>query len=276
MRTLVAYVPVLHDGYRRFFEKYEGPKRLYIFGPEITADYKQLGKEIRQLDCQLMKKAIEALGIFDQVFILDIAAARSLNTANKELVLPDEDVSHEVAEKYFPNAQLTFDSIFLRWDKKNAQQEKEVQPEERITREEFHRRVMAMAEEESKKSSDIWRHVGGAVVKNGEVVLVAHNHHLPSPHSPYANGDPRGNWSQGVEMELATGFHCEVSLIAEAAKRGIALEGADMYVTVFPCPPCSKAVACSGIKNLYVGGGKGILDSEDVLKGKGVKIIFVE
>jgi dCMP deaminase len=276
MRTLVAYVPVLHEGYRRFFEKYDGPKELYIFGPEITADYKQLGKEIRQLDPELMKKAVEALGIFTSVSILDIAGARALNSKEHDVVLPDEDVSRELHEKYFPSAKVVFDPIFLRWDRKNAKQEKEVQPEERITHDEFHRRVMAQAEEESKKSSDIWRHVGGAIVKDKKVILLARNRHLPSDHSPYANGDPRGNWSQGVEMELASGFHCEVSLIAEAAKRGVALRGAGMYVTVFPCPPCSKAIACSGIKNLYVGGGKGILDSEDVLKNSGVKIIFVE
>jgi len=77
-------------------------------------------------------------------------------------------------------------------------------------------------------------------------------------------------------MELATGFHAEVSLIAEAARRGIPLEGADMYVTVFPCPPCSKVVAHSGIKNLYVGGGNSILDAQEVMRAAGVNIIFVE
>ncbi|MBY0472849.1 hypothetical protein K2Q00_01005 [Patescibacteria group bacterium] len=275
MRTLVAYVPVLHEGYRKFFEKYTG-SQLYIFGEEMTDEFPQLKKEIRQLEPGLMKRLIESLGIFSEVHILGKQGLNMLNSFTGELVMPDEDVSHELYTKYFPKANVYFDSIFLRWDKKNAQREKEIQPEERITRDEFHRHVMRLSEEQSRKSSDIWRHVGGAIVKEDRVVLLAHNHHLPSQHSPYVNGDPRGNWSQGVEMELATGFHCEVSLIAEAAKRGIALLGADMYVTVFPCPPCSKAVASSGIKNLYVGGGKGILDSEEVLKSRGVKIIFVE
>jgi dCMP deaminase len=49
-----------------------------------------------------------------------------------------------------------------------------------------------------------------------------------------------------------------------------------MYVTVFPCPPCAKAIAHAGIKHLYCGGGYGVLDGEDILKGAGVKIIFVE
>lgn len=274
MKTLVAYVPVLHEGYRRFFTKYEGPKELYLVGTEFIQADKALAKDLRQLDPVLMKKAIEALGIFDKV---EIATTESIKTlATKDVILPDEDISQELVEKYFPNANVTFDPIFLRWDRKNAQKEKELVVDKTITTEEFHRTVIAQGEEEAKKSSDIWRGVGAAIVKNGKVLLVAHNHHLPSPHSPYVNGDPRSNWSQGVMMELATGFHAETSIIAEAARRGIALEGADMYVTVFPCPPCSKSVAYSGIKNLYVGGGKAILDAEDVIKGRGIKIIYVE
>src|SRR3989344_5896708 len=269
MRTLVAYVPVLHEGYRRFFTKYDGPKELYLVGHPFVDEDKALAKDIRRLEPALMQKAIEALGIFERVAILDDAAIEVLR--DKEFVLPDEDISQELAEKYFTQAKITFDPIFLRWDKKNAQKEKEVQPEERITRDEFHRRVMVQAEKEATKSSDNWRHIGAAIVKNGEVILAAHNRHIPSQHSPYVNGDPRSNWSQGIMMELATGFHAEPSLIAEAAKRGIALLGADMYVTVFPCPPCSRIIAYSGIKNLYVGGGKGILDAEEVMKAKGVK-----
>src|SRR3989344_3337604 len=222
MKSLVAYVPVLHEGYRRFFTKYDGPKELYIFGPEITVEFPQLAKEIRQLEPALMQKAIEALGIFEKVEVLDVASARALNTKDKEIILPDEDVSRELAERYFSDAHKTFDPIFLRWDKHNAQKEKEVMADRRIARDEFHRSVIKQAEKEAEKSSDMWRHVGAAIVKNGEVVLLAHNKHLPSPHSPYANGDPRGNWSRGEQMELATGFHAEASIVAEAARRGLA------------------------------------------------------
>ncbi len=276
MKTLVAYVPVLHEGYRTFFEKYEGPKELLLFGPEIIGEFKQLGKEIRQLEPALMQKAIEALGIFERVEVLDVAGACALDKKEKEVVLPDEDVSREVAERYFPNATKTFDPIFLRWDKHNAQKEKEVMPDRRITHDEFHRSVIKEADEQAEKSSDIWRHVGAAIVKNGKVMLHAYNKHALSPHSSWVDGDPRGNWGRGEQMELATFLHAEAGIVAEAAKRGIALEGADMYVTVFPCPPCAKLVAYSGVKHLYCGGGNAILDAEEVLKSKGVEIIFVE
>ncbi len=276
MTTLVAYVPVLHEGYRKFFEKYEGPKELFIFGPEITAEFSWLAKEIRQLDPILMQKAIESLGIFDNVALLDATGAAALNNPEREVMLPDEDVSRELAQKYFPQARVTFDTIFLRWDKHNSIAEKPVVPDEMITHEAFHRDVLGQAAQEAEKSSDIWRHVGAAIVKEGEVILMGHNAHVPSPHTPYVNGDPRNNFHKGDHIEISTAIHAEASLIAEAARKGIVLEGAQMYVTVFPCPPCAKLIAYAGIKNLYCAGGYGVLDGEAVLKSKGVRIFFVE
>ncbi|MEN9389975.1 MAG: hypothetical protein RLZZ283_75 [Candidatus Parcubacteria bacterium] len=276
MKTLVAFVPVLHEGYRTFFTKHEGPKELYILGKSLTNTYKPLTKEIRQLDPALMQKAIEALGIFERVEILEESNVEVLASSGHEIIFADEDISRQVAEKYFTNANVVFDSIFLRWDKKNAEAEKELQPDRRVTKDEFHREVMRRAESEALKSSDNWRHVGAALVKDGQIITVVHNHHVPSEHSPYVNGDPRSNWSRGVNMELATGFHAEASIIADAAKRGISLEGADLYVTVFPCPPCSKLIAYSGIKTLYCGGGNSILDAEEVMKSRGIEIVYVE
>lgn len=276
MRTFVAYVPVLHEGYRQFFTSIDGPKELYLFGPEVIAEFSWLSKEIRQLDPLLMQKAIESLVIFEKVSILDIAGAQMLNSEKKEIILPNEDVSRLLAEKYFPKAKVTFENIFLRWDKHNSIAEKPVVPEEQITRAEMHRRILKEAELESEKSSDFWRHVGAAVVRNGEVLFTKHNAHVPSEHAPYVNGDPRNNFHKGDHIEISTAIHAEASIVAEAARKGIALECADMYVTVFPCPPCAKLIASSGIKNLYCGGGYAVLDGEDILKAAGVKIFFVE
>ncbi|HVW71877.1 MAG TPA: deaminase [Candidatus Paceibacterota bacterium] len=276
MRTLVAYVPVLHEGYRRFFEKHEGPRELYLFGSEIISEFPYLAKEIRQLEPVLMRKSIEALDLFEHVKVLDVQGAEELNTPERNIFLPDEDVSRELAARHFSRANTTFDPIFLRWDKHNSLKERPVVPDEQITREEFQRGVMKTIEQESDRSSDIWRHVGAAIVEKGKVVSIAHNHHLPTEHAPYENGDPRNNFHKGDHIEMSTAIHAEASLIAEAARKGTRLEGADMYVTVFPCPPCAKLIAESGIKTLYCGGGYGVLDGEDVLKTKGVKIIFVE
>ncbi len=71
-------------------------------------------------------------------------------------------------------------------------------------------------------------------------------------------------------------MHSEAGAIAEAARKGISLEGADLYVTTFPCPPCGKLIAYSGIKRVFYKNGYGVLDSERILKDKGVEIIKVE
>jgi dCMP deaminase len=219
MQTLVAYVPVLHEGYRCFFEKYDGEKQLFIFGPEITAEFSQLRKEIRELEPELMKQAIEALGIFASVEILDRAGAEKLAATGQEIIMPDEDVSRELAEKYFSHANVQFDPIFLRWDKHNSIAEKPVVPDEFVTKDELHRAFIQTAQTESEKSSDIWRHVGACVVKDGEMLFSSHNAHVPSEHIPYVNGDPRSNFHKGEHIELSTALHAEAALIAEAARR---------------------------------------------------------
>jgi dCMP deaminase len=273
MKSVVAYVPVLHDGYLQFFNSHAKGATLYIFGTEIIDDYKPLTKDIRHIDPDVMQSVITKLNIFNTVEILDKATALSLNTSETIVVLPNEDVSRDVAATYFPNAALEFDSIFLRWDKHNALAEKPVVPDEQISHDQFHRSVLEKAETDS---SDIWRHVGASIVKDVKILLTAHNEHVPSQHTSYVYGDARSNFSRGEHIEISTAFHAEASLIATAAKQGIALLGADMYVTVFPCPPCAKLIAYSGIKNLYCKGGYAVLDGQDILKSRGVKIIFVE
>ena len=99
---------------------------------------------------------------------------------------------------------------------------------------------------------------------------------MPSPHSPYADGDPRNTLHKGIGTDIATAIHSEARLIAEAARKGLSLEGATLYVTIFPCSLCTKQIAFSGIKKIYYSGGYQMLDQEIVLRSKGVEIIFVD
>lgn len=45
--------------------------------------------------------------------------------------------------------------------------------------------------------------------------------------------------------------HAEVNALLQCAKFGVMSEGADIYVTHFPCLQCSKVIIQAGIKNLY-------------------------
>ncbi|MEK7669180.1 MAG: deaminase [Patescibacteria group bacterium] len=272
-KVIIAYVPVLHEGYRKFFERHKDVDTLYIFGDSLVKKYDYLAKEIRQLSPSLIKQAIESWKMFKKVEVLEEKDLNSLKVA--EIIMPDEDVCHDLA-KFFDKEKVIFDSIFLRWDKHKTMEEKPVQADQKISRDEFDREIIQKLKKEAEKSSDWWRRIASAIVKDGEVLFSAHNEHLPSPHSPYADGDPRNTLHKGIGIEYSTSIHSEARLIAEAARKGISLEGVSIYVSVFPCPTCAKQIAFSGIKKLYYGGGYQMLDQEIVLRSKGVEIIFVE
>src|SRR3989344_1705825 len=189
--------------------------------------------------------------------------------------MPDEDVCKDLAQE-LGGKKIIFDTVFLRWDKHKAMEERPVDADQKISREEFDREVIQKLKGEAEKSSDWWRRIASAIVKDGKIVLMAHNEHLPSPHSPYADSDPRNIGHKGLGTDIATAIHSEARLIAEAASKGIALEGASLYVTVFPCSLCAKQVAFPGIKKIYYGGGYQMLDQDKILKGKGIEIIYVE
>ena len=46
-------------------------------------------------------------------------------------------------------------------------------------------------------------------------------------------------------------IHAEQNLIGEASKRGISLEGCDIYITLQPCPDCTKLLSSIGCKHVY-------------------------
>ena len=111
---LIVFAPVLHAGYIALFKKY--PSELGILGTDIIANYTSLTRDCRTIDPAVMKNAIESLSIFSSVRVLSISDLTNLAHTTVPIVMPDEDVSHALAEQYFRN-RVTFESIFLRWDK---------------------------------------------------------------------------------------------------------------------------------------------------------------
>ncbi len=273
-KIIIAFVPVLHEGYRKFFEKHADADTLYIFGKKlIEQEFPHLQKEIRALDPQVMQAAIGSLSIFKKIEVLESPK----KIPNKvQILMPDEDVSRELAKKYLKNRKVTFDKVFLRLDKHKSMEERPVEVDQKISHKEFDKKVIARLKIEAEKSSDWWRRIGAAVFKNEKLLFKAHNEHLPSAHTPYTNGDPRNNFHKGVEVELSTAIHAEASIVAQAAKAGKSLEGASLYATIFPCPPCAKLIAKSGIKKLYYAGGYALLDQDKLLKDHGVEIVYVK
>ncbi|MDR2845446.1 MAG: dCMP deaminase [Puniceicoccales bacterium] len=93
----------------------------------------------------------------------------------------------------------------------------------------------------SSRSSCERLHVGCIVVSSGQhphrIITAGYNGFLPgAPHESHVRDG----------HEQAT-VHAEQNAIADAAKRGVSLEGAVVYVTHCPCINCAKILAAAGI-----------------------------
>ena len=271
--AVVAYVPVLHEGYRRFLEEHGRGRPLHLIGPELHADYRPLAKDVRALDAALVAPAIGAWEICSQVEVLDVAGAERLAASAPSLALPAEDVSYQVVERFFARCPVRYDTVFLRWDKTRTVQMLRPEHLPRVDADEALADIVGAAEVAAARSLDWWRQVGAAIrFADGRVASACNEHH-PHPLSPYAVGDPRSNFYKGVHLEMSTVTHAEARLIGDAAREGSSTRGAVLYVTDFPCPPCAKLIAAAGVERLYFRSGYAVLDGRDVLERAGVEIV---
>lgn len=279
MTNIISFVPALHSGYIKFFRKY--PDSLYLLDSDFVVDFPRLERDLRQIDAEEIKKAIQALGIFKNVYVLHQKDLENLKDSGGikfegEVVMPDEDITRELKDKYFKDIDVKFESIFLRWDKLISTTETIVPADREISTDDFDNEVIGIANKNAEKSSDWWRQVGSAVVKDGKILLGGYNKHLPTDLSMDVYGDPRSSFDAGIRFDLSTAIHGEASVIARAAKEGIKLDGCSIYVTTFPCPVCAKLICEAGITKLFYSKGYSLLDAENILRAFNVEIVLVK
>jgi dCMP deaminase len=274
--AVAAYVPVIQRGYLNFFRGANASAELYVWGDELIGRFDYLRKEIRALQPDEACRALEALLPNRSVGLLSEAVLQELAATRAQLVLPDDDISRQLASQSLSECEVHFEKVFLRWDRDNSLASIEVEPDEVVSREEMDRRLMKEALQEADSSSDWWRQVGALLVKDGQVLLRAHNTHQPTEYGPYLSGDPRNAFKKGLHLEVSTAVHAEALIIGSAAKQGIVTAGCDLVVSTFPCPPCAKLIASSGVSRLYYSDGYGVLDGLTVLRDAGVKMIRVD
>ena len=188
---VVAYVPVLHEGYRRFLETHAAGREVFLIGPELYVDFRPLAKDIRALDAGLVAKAIAAWGIASSVAVLDVAGAEALAERAGRITLPDEDVSHQVVERFFPRAEVAYDTVFLRWDKTRTV---------KLLRPEPHREGLSGAEAAAARSIDWWRQVGAALESSRMGDPDGDERAPPAPPQPVRRGRPAVELHEGRRL----------------------------------------------------------------------------
>ena len=276
-RVIIAYIPVLHRGYLDFFNRHRDVEALYILKRRFVIELQPvLRKDIRALD------AFEVQSLLGNHFFLKVRIADediilAIAQAGHTVVMPNDELSLEIALRYLSGCRVEYDSsVFLRWNLQNVLAQEDVKYDRKISWSGVVGEMMGKAFEERKKATNLWRQVGAVIARDGEILLSAYNRQVPSPNTPYYEGDPRMFFKRGVHIELTTDAHAESRLISEAANRGISIAGADLYITMFPCPPCAKIIAPSGIRKCYFASGYAMLDGERVLRDAGIELVFVD
>ncbi|KKS38156.1 MAG: hypothetical protein UU98_C0008G0016 [Parcubacteria group bacterium GW2011_GWD2_42_14] len=275
MNHLVAYVPVLHEGYAKLFKKHGGT--IYLVGPEfVSEEFPRLIRDLRQLSVSDMVRAVQGLEIFEHVEVLTKEVMEKLQKEKATIIMPDEEISHELASKYFSDCPVTYENVFLRWDKPITLRETVVAPDCVISTKELDKKFMQIAKNEAQKSADWWRQIGSVAVSEGKVLYTGHIKYLPTDYNLFAAGNPRDNFDAGEHSEIYTSLHSEASIVAQAARDGVSLKGAEVYATTFPCANCARLLAEAGVVKVYYKDGYSMLDAEDIFKAYKIEVVLVQ
>ena len=103
-----------------------------------------------------------------------------------------------------------------------------------------------IAKEIASASKCVSKQVGAVIVKDGRILSTGYNG-TPTGYKnccDYWDGKytkEHHEWSKTYEI------HAEMNAIIWAARKGISIEGATIFVTLEPCSECSKNLIASGI-----------------------------
>jgi dCMP deaminase len=277
VKQLLLYMPVIQAGYTAFLERHGDASEVLLLGASFGEDYRPMRKEIRALPPAEVARYLNGAGQHPPVRVVERDELPEALTADV-LVLPAEEVSRTIVENHKLEAgrEVVYEQTFLRWDREWSLAQRPAHYDGTVAADALTRRLIRHAADIARYSSDWWRQVGAVVARDGEVVDVAYNRHLPSEHSPYVDGDPRNAFRRGIRNDLSTAIHAEAELVAKAARTGVSLAGSDLYVSTFPCPGCARLVAVAGFQRCYFAGPYSMLDGETVLRAAGVELIWVD
>lgn len=108
---------------------------------------------------------------------------------------------------------------------------------ERVRREQW---LINLATVISQRSTCSRLHVGAIAVRSGQLLAAGYNG-APAglPHCVHTDDQP-----------CTRAVHAEVNCIASAARYGVSLEGAEVYVTHSPCVSCAGLLVNAGISKV--------------------------
>jgi dCMP deaminase len=106
-----------------------------------------------------------------------------------------------------------------------------------------------IANEIASASKCVSKQVGAVIVKDGRILSTGYNgtpagYTNCKEHWDNEYTKDHHDWSKTYEI------HAEMNAIIWAARKGISIEGATIYVTLEPCSECSKNLIAAGIERI--------------------------
>ncbi|HGJ65715.1 TPA: dCMP deaminase family protein, partial [bacterium] len=109
----------------------------------------------------------------------------------------------------------------------------------------WHQYFMNIAEQVATRSTCDRKHVGAVIVRDKTILSTGYNGSIRgAPHCDDVGHDMENG-------HCVRTVHAEANAVAQAAKHGVSIDGAEIYVTASPCLSCFKLLANSGVKVIY-------------------------
>ncbi len=113
---------------------------------------------------------------------------------------------------------------------------------------------MTITKQVAERSTCCRAKVGAVIVRDKNILATGYNG-APAglPHCTevgcliYESKTPTGE----IEENCYRTIHAEINAIAQAAKNGVSIRNADIYVTHTPCIHCFKVLINTGIRRIY-------------------------
>ncbi|MBF0586634.1 dCMP deaminase family protein [Prosthecochloris sp. N3] len=142
----------------------------------------------------------------------------------------------------------------------------------------WHEYFMSVAHLIKKRATCTRGHVGAVIVRDNNILSTGYNG-APSglPHCNetncriYRSVHPDGT----VEENCVNTIHAEINAIAQAAKHGVAIKDADIYITSSPCIHCLKVLINVGIRTIYYDQPYKIEHISELLRLSGIRLVQI-
>jgi len=129
---------------------------------------------------------------------------------------------------------------------------------------------MNIAKEVATRSTCDRKHIGSVIVRDKTILSTGYNGSIRGmPHC-----DEAGHIMENDHC-VAT-IHAETNAILQAAKNGVMIDKAEVYITASPCWPCFKMLANAGIKKIYYGEFYRDERIFDVAKKLGIELVHIK